>query len=360
MTTGLCHAVWWIPEYRIEHHPLGCPVRNTIDYGITIGHVMENANLFIRIVEMIIWRDLFTGIVAAFFGVSLLALGGCAQSNRYDELRAVSLADGAGVRSGEGFSTSSGLAFVFGGGGVRGFAHLGVIKALAEGGISADIVTGSSVGAVAAALYASGMQYPDIEKTVMSVKPSDLTDVIISEKAMVNGRALAEWINDVTGNKNIEELPVLLGVTATDVNRGRSLLIVGGNLGHAVQASTAIPGTCMPVEADGSLWVDGGLLALVPVRYARMMGAKVVVAVDIMCGASLPVKSDREGMLAAALGLLSCKVAESEITEADFLIRPGWESGSLKSFKNREEAVMAGYLAGKLFVDEYLKNSSVR
>lgn len=283
----------------------------------------------------------------------LLFIGGCAEKNRYDDLRGVSLVDDIEVKE-KGRDHVARIGIAFGGGGVRGFAHLGVMKALDEAGIKADLVTGSSVGAIAAALYASGMEYRDIEEVVLSVTPGDVTDVVFSNEGRVNGKALAEWVNVITGNRRIDQLPMPLGITVTDMTHQKSLLIVEGDVGRAVQASATIPGTLVPVEANGSIWVDGGLLSLVPVRFTRKMGADIVIGVDVLCGFAVPLKEGRSGMIINTLRLQSCAVAETEMAEADYLIRPGVSAGSGRRFKNRKDAIDAGYRTGRAFVQGFM------
>lgn len=283
----------------------------------------------------------------------MIILGGCAEKNRYDGLHGVSLVDVVAVKDDMTVERPR-IGIAFGGGGVRGFAHLGVMKALDEAGIRAELVTGSSVGAIAAALYASGMEYGDIEAAVLAVKPADVTDVVFSDEGRVNGKAMAKWVNKVTGNKRLEQLPIPIGIAVTDMTHHESLLIVEGDVGRAVQASATIPGLVVPVEVDGSVWVDGGLLSLVPVRFARRMGADIVIGVDVLCGFSAPFRKGPAGMLTATLRLQSCAVAEPEIGGADYLIRPGVSAGAARSFTSRKDAIDAGYHAGLEFVSSFL------
>lgn len=288
-----------------------------------------------------------TFVLLVFAGGAMLT--GCAGKNMYADLQGLTSENVQSAFSEEGTAGGLKLGIAFGGGGVRGFAHLGVLKALDEAKIRPVIATGSSVGAVAAVLYASGLSYPEIESVVLSVKPGDVTDVVVSREGRINGKAVADWLNRITGNIDMEELHIPAGVTVTDVVRGESLLVVEGNAGRAVQASVTLPGMVIPVEAGGSIWVDGGLLSLVPVRFARSMGAEVVIGVDVLCGEPLPVTTERSRMVSQVMRLQSCKLAEQEMAEADYLVRP--VGGSLNGrYRSREEAIEAGYRAGKQVV----------
>jgi len=272
----------------------------------------------------------------------------CAKNNHYDGLKALSIEQVeqfervAKVPRAEKHPR---LGIAFGGGGVRGFMHLGVLRALDEAGIRADVVTGSSVGALAATLYASGMNYAEIETLTLSASEFDLLDLVISRQGVINGQAYAEWVREATGHRRIKDLPVPLGIAITDLNAGSSLLIVDGDPGEAVQASAAVPGTVVPVQSKGATYIDGGVLTIVPVRFARAMGADIVVAVDIYCGEHPPPKGNAIDTVLKTFRLQSCLISDAEIREADILIRPDFEPDSPISFSQREEAIKAGYRA---------------
>ena len=299
-----------------------------------------------------VFRSLLSRLSMAALALGLL--GACASANRYDALTAIKAgAPQQAVAADLGAPAKLGIAF--GGGGVRGFMHLGVLRALDEAGLHADVVTGSSAGAIAAALYASGMPYQQMEEAARSVSELELADLVLSRQGFVRGRALAAWLNEMTGQRPIKDLPVRLGVTVTDLGKGEALLIVDGDVGQAVQASASVPGAIMPVHANGATYVDGAILALVPVRFARQLGADVVLGVDIICGKQAALKGNALDSLLRAVRLQSCKLSEQEVAEADFLIQPKFEPESNLSFDQREEAIMAGYLAAKAIMPALLK-----
>lgn len=289
---------------------------------------------------------------------TLSALGACASINRYDDLQTLSptpnkpslprAADNEAQQPAR-------LGLVFGGGGVRGFMHLGVLRALDEAGIRADVVTGTSAGSVAAALYASGLSIEKMTALVRSVSENEVADLVVSTQGFIQGRALAHWINQATGNQRIEALRLPLGIAVTDLSHGESRLVVRGNLGEAVQASASIPGAFVPVMHQDSVWVDGGVLAMVPVRFARQLGADVVIAIDIYCGKALRIKDSAFNTTYNSVRLQGCKLSEAEIAEADVLIRPPFEPLEANNFKERDAAIEAGYQATKAAIPEILK-----
>lgn len=247
------------------------------------------------------------------------------------------------------------LGIAFGGGGVRGFMHLGVLKALDEAGIQPDLVTGSSVGSVAAALYGSGLSIAEIEKIVREVDEFDLADPVIDLAGGLKGKAIANWVNEILDDKRLEQMRVPVGITVSDLSAHRSFLVVSGNTGEIVQTSSTIPGVFVPVENEGHILVDGALLAVVPVRYARAMGADVVIGVDIFCHNAGPPKLLVIPILMATFRMQSCALGAREMTEADILLQPDFEPNFAGSFSGRDAAIKAGYDATVARLPDILK-----
>lgn len=289
---------------------------------------------------------------AAALALLAVLLAGCAKPNRYDDLNALPL-DAVRPRAAPAGGTAAPrLGVAFGGGGVRGFVHLGVLKAFDEAGIPIDVATGTSVGALAATLHASGLGYAEIAGIAQRTGRFELIDLVFSREGAINGRAYADWIRNVTGGRNLRDFPVPVGITVTDIEAGIPLLIVDGDPGEAVQASATVPGTVIPVQSKGRTLVDGGVLSIVPVRFARAMGADIVVAVDIFCGRIPPLKQNAVDTVLNTLRLQSCLLARDEIASADILIRPDFEPDDPVSFSQRDAAIAAGYAAAKAAIPE--------
>lgn len=272
----------------------------------------------------------------------LLTLSSCAQKNQYDALQTKTLKELKPLKA----SNKKTLSIAFGGGGVRGFTHLGVIKALEEAGMKADVVTGTSAGSLAASMYASGMSFEKMEKAVLELDEFDIADITISgEGGVIQGKKLAEWIQKSTNNAKIEEAPIKLGIAVTDLSNSESLLITKGDMGEAAQTSATIPGAFVPVKSNGKLLVDGGVLSLVPVKFNKALGADVVIGVDIYCGKIRQPKERMVNILVNATRVQSCKISEYEMAEADVVIRPEYEPKSYGNFDSKEESIQAGYEA---------------
>ncbi|WP_373950363.1 patatin-like phospholipase family protein [Vibrio pomeroyi] len=266
-----------------------------------------------------------------------LSLMACSTPNVYNDLNAIP-------------STETGdhdLGIAFGGGGVRGFMHLGVIKALAEEGIAPDVVSGTSAGSIAATLYASGMSYEEMEIAIEKVGMSDIADFVFSSKGLVNGKNLSEWINSQVTYDDLSDMPMPVALTATNMTSRETVIIRSGNPGHAVQTSSTIPGAFVPVENQGDILVDGGIFSVVPVYAAKDLGAKKVIAVDIYCHNQITPEISASKITLAAFRMQSCRLSEQELNSADVVIRPDYEPSGSAAFNEKEQAIQAGYLAAK-------------
>lgn len=173
------------------------------------------------------------------------------------------------------------LGLAFGGGGIRGMAHIGLIEELDKQGIRADMVAGTSIGSLFAALYACGYRGQFLASLMENINLKLLLDVHPSLEGLMNGNNYAEFTRLMTKSKNIEDLPIPLRIIATDLDKGEMHIFKDGAIWRAVQASSAIPGVFSPVEYRGVMYVDGCLVDNCPCRILRDMGADIVVAVDL-------------------------------------------------------------------------------
>lgn len=239
------------------------------------------------------------------------------------------------------------VAVVLGGGGLRGFAHIGVLRALEEAGVQADIVVGTSAGAVVGSAYASGLSPDQIEAVARSVKLSSLIDLTFSTSGIMRGDNLADWMDTVTARVPIEKFPRQFAAVATDLRSEEAVLLDRGLAGAAIQASAAVPGVNVPVAYKNGQLIDGGITSLVPVRFARAMGANLVIAVDIYCqgpanhGLAAPV------ILLRVMRTQSCLIAAPEMAEADILVSPAVSVSGMSAKDEQELAIKSGYEAAR-------------
>ena len=175
------------------------------------------------------------------------------------------------------------IGLALGSGSARGWAHIGVIRALAEKGIEPDIITGCSIGALVGAAYAKG-ELDNLEDWVRQLKWKeivDLMDISFLGGGFLKGDKLIDFFKKGTKDIEIEDLDIPYGAVTTDFDSGREIWLQNGSLLDAVRASIALPGLFTPVERDGRWYVDGGLVNPVPVSLCRAMGAEIVIAVNL-------------------------------------------------------------------------------
>lgn len=241
--------------------------------------------------------------------------------------------------------TSPRLAIVLGGGGLRGYAHIGVLQALADAGIHPDLIVGSSIGSIIGAAYASGTLPDQLWQQANSVRLISLADVTLRGPGFVKGEALARWANGLVRHQPIERFPVQFAAVTTDIDRALPYVITRGDAGEALRASAAIPGIFLPVQSSGHSFVDGGVASLVPVYAARALGADIVVAVDIYCHGPRYPSSTAISMWLRVSQAQSCLLSRREAESADILIAPAIEPPGIDDPAGRETARRRGYEA---------------
>ena len=234
------------------------------------------------------------------------------------------------------------LGLALGGGAARGFAHIGVIQVLEENGIKADLVVGTSAGSLVAALYASGRTGLDMGTLAQTMDEGAITDWSFPSRGLIRGEALARYVREQTGGVEIEQMKLPLGIVATDLDSGMGVLFRRGDTGAAVRASSAVPAVFQPVKIGTREYVDGGLVSPVPVRYARQMGADLVLAVDISNPPEGALTSDLMKMLLQTFAIMSRSINQFELREADLVLRPALAGVSSADFSARRKAIIAG------------------
>ena len=174
------------------------------------------------------------------------------------------------------------LGLALGSGSARGWAHIGVINALAKEGIRPDIVCGTSIGALVGAAYAVG-ELDRFEQWVIGLGIKDVVSFMDFRLngGMLKGERLMDFFRRNFIDHPIEDLNMPFGAVATALHTGHEVWLRSGSTVDAVRASLALPGLFSPVWHDGQLLVDGGLVNPVPVSLARAMGAEIVIAVDL-------------------------------------------------------------------------------
>jgi NTE family protein len=288
------------------------------------------------------------------------------------------------------------IGLVLGGGGARGYAHLGVLKKLEEMRIPYDYIVGTSMGSIVGGFLATGMESEELTKVVRDADWDDLfsdkteredlpfrrktddslglfgpklgigKDSDLLPKGVMAGQKVTFMFESVASQRvstsDFDQLPIPYRAIATDIVSGDMVVIGTGELSIAMRASMSVPGVFDPVRRDDALLVDGGLVRNLPIDVARDMGANVVIAVDV--GTKLATKEEMTSVLAIIYqmsGLLTVSNTEAQIKtlgEDDVLISP--EIGNLvgsADFNKLDEAIPLGYDATAAVQDQLQKYS---
>lgn len=271
------------------------------------------------------------------------------------------------------------LGLALGSGAARGWAHIGVIRALAEAGHKPDLIAGCSIGAFVGAACANG-DLDKLETWVTSLAWQDVLRLLDPSLSggLIKGEKLISFFQSHFLDHDFSVLPMPFACVATDLVNGREVWLREGSVSAAVRASLAMPGLFTPVERDGRLLVDGALVNPVPVSLCRSMGADVVIAVDLGTDQSgralrreeamaqaqenswmqrlrgaIGLRSNGDGMpsmatvLSSSINIMQTRIARSRLAgdPADVLVTPRLGGLGLMDYHRATEAIAEGRAA---------------
>jgi len=244
------------------------------------------------------------------------------------------------------------IALVLGGGAARGFAHVGVIRALEQEKIPIDLVVGTSVGSLIGAIYAADVSSFDLEWTAFQLEKDDLFDFgvmnAITGMGFAKGDKLETWVKGHIKTPNIENLKLPFAAVATDLNWGQKVVLDTGSVARAIRASAAIPGVFQPVQHQGKILVDGGVVDNIPISVAKAKGADLVIAVDISGNLGNPNITNLVGVTLQATNIMFALNVEQSKKAADILIVPaGIGDVGMLDFTQKKRCMQAGIEATK-------------
>ena len=256
------------------------------------------------------------------------------------------------------------IGLALGGGAARGFAHIGVIKVLEAQGFVPDLVVGTSAGSLVGALYAAGNNGYALNKLALEMDEAAISDwtvpLFAKSSGVFKGEGLQNYVNKIVASQPLEKFKIPFGAVATDLNSGLPILFRRGNAGLAVRASSAVPGVFQPVRIGTHSYVDGGLVAPVPVRFAREMGADFVIAVNISTQPATQSASSSLDVLLQTFSIMGQSINRFELKDADIVIRPDLGTMSGNDFASRNAAILAGEQATTAVLTELRQKLAAR
>jgi NTE family protein len=239
------------------------------------------------------------------------------------------------------------IALALGGGGAKGFAHIGAIKVLESHGIKPQIITGTSAGSFVGSIYASGKTPYQLQEIALSLEESDIRDLTFSKQGFLVGQKLQDYVNTQIGNKLIQQFPIRFAAVATQLDTGAKVSFNRGNAGQAVRASCSIPNVFIPATINGKRYVDGGLVSPIPVTTARDMGADIVIAIDISARPKAGQSSNVFGLLDQTLNIMGQQGIDSELKDADVVIKPAVGNLGVADLASRHQSILEGERAAQ-------------
>jgi NTE family protein len=242
----------------------------------------------------------------------------------------------------------SGIGLALGGGFARGFAHLGVLQVLEQSHIPISHIAGTSVGSILGAAYASGAPLTRIIEACRTLRFRDIARWRVSRLGLASNQRLENLIERVFDSRQFEELRIPLAVVATDLTSGEPVVFTQGNLVDAIRASCAFPGLFEPVMIGTRCLADGGLVAPVPTRAARDLGASVVIGVSVgMQDGHRGAPTNIFQVVSRAVNAAQKHQLEVWERHANLVLRPDVQSLAWDDFDRADEAIAAGAVAAR-------------
>jgi len=242
-----------------------------------------------------------------------------------------------------------GIALALGGGFARGFAHLGVLQVLEQNHIPLSHITGTSVGSVFGAAYASGAPLARIIATSRTIRFRDIARWSVSRLGLASNHRLADLIERVFESKEFEDMKIPLAVVATDLASGDPVIFRQGPLVEAIRASCAFPGLFEPIQIGTRCLADGALVAPVPTQAARQLGGAIVVGVSVgVHDGKRDAPKNMFQVVARAVSAAQKHQLDTWERHADLVIRPDVNSLAWDDFAKANQAIEAGAAAARL------------
>lgn len=238
------------------------------------------------------------------------------------------------------------IALVLGGGAARGFAHVGVIRVLEQEKVPIDMIVGTSVGSLIGAIYAYDVNSFELEWSAFTLERESIFDydlrTVMTGMGAAKGEKLEEFVREKVPIRNIEDLRIPFAAVATDLQRGTRVVLDKGPVDRAIRASCSLPGVFLPVEHEGTLLVDGGVVDNLPVTVARERGADMVIAVDISVDIENREISNLIEVIVQSVNIMAAENVRQRKQEADVLISPAVGGVGMMDFSRKKACMQAG------------------
>ncbi|MBS3994650.1 MAG: patatin-like phospholipase family protein [Alkaliphilus sp.] len=244
------------------------------------------------------------------------------------------------------------VGLALGGGAVWGISHIGVLKALKDNDIPIDCICGTSIGSIVGGLYATGLSINELLNLATHTQWKEFSQLSLPINGLLSNEPMDQFINNIIGEKNIEDLKIPFIAVATDIISGEEILLDKGKLSTAMRASSAIPGIFQPVNFKGRTLVDGGVINNVPASVVKKMGADIIIAVSTTPSLDHWAPKNSLQIILKAFLIMQNKVILGETVLADVFITVDTKGYSPIDLSSSRELYNRGLIAGLSNLEE--------
>jgi NTE family protein len=256
------------------------------------------------------------------------------------------------------YMTRKKIGLALSGGGARGYAHVGVVKVLAEHNIPIDFIAGTSIGSVVGGALAAGMAAAEIEAMAGEIRWRHMTRPSFSPVALLSNAPMGRFLEQHFPVKRFEDMKIPFAAVSCDLKTAECIVMKDqGDVIPAIRASCAVPAVFSPIKSDGRLLVDGGVMAPLPIDAVKEMGADIVIAVDLLSsGATFKTTpATAMGMLFRSAMILLRAASGNQKHEAEVLIVPEIAHIRPDRLNQRKDCQQLGETAARRAIDEIKK-----
>ncbi|HMM21409.1 MAG TPA: patatin-like phospholipase family protein [Selenomonadales bacterium] len=244
------------------------------------------------------------------------------------------------------------IGLALGSGGLRGLAHIGVLRVLEEAGIPIDFVAGCSIGSLVGGLYAAGLDSETILKLAKNLKRRHWLDFVIPKMGLVAGDRTLDMLRLLTQRKRFEDLAIPFAVVAAELNTGDEVVFTEGEVAEAIRASISVPGVFVPFKLGDKLLVDGAVVNPTPMDIVHRMGADLVIAIDLVPTRVEANVTNIFDVMIQTIDIVERQLFKHREQYCDVLVRPDVAHISPSSFEAVDECVTLGVQAMAMMLPE--------
>jgi NTE family protein len=244
------------------------------------------------------------------------------------------------------------VALALGSGGLRGLAHVGVLKVLRREQIPIDFIAGCSIGSLIGALFSAGLDPDTIHKIAKNLKRRHWLDFVMPKMGIISGQRALETIRLLTRQKTFSELSIPLAVIATELCHGKEVIFTEGEVAPAVRASISVPGIFLPYHFNSMTLIDGAVVNPTPIDVARNMGGDIVIGVDLAHAGTVCNITNVFDVIIQSIDIMERELFKHRNQDCDVLIQPEVAHIPPSSFDAIDECVAIGEEAAQQAIIE--------